>query len=800
MNTEEFKYDAFISYRHCELDKFVAVKLHRILETYKIPNSLKKKLGLKRRTFKRVFRDQEELPLTSNLEDPIIDALNNAKYLIVICTPRLKESLWCKKEIETFKKIRGRKNIFCVLAEGEPSDSFPEEVLFDEEEIEENGKKKTKRIMVEPLAADVRGKNKKQVLKKLQEEKLRLIAPMYGLDYDDLKQRHKIWRQKKIINSVLLITLLSVLFAVYSIAMFIKIALQQNVLAKHHALSLVDQAEDYLKDDDRYKAVKLSYQALTDYEDIKMPYTPEAEYSLAESLGIYDVGLSYKEVANLKVKGVATYLKSSQNAQYGALYDGSETLTLFDTKSLSVIRKYSIKTDYQSEDEFTFIGNDYLAYITGDGNIKIVKTKTGKIVKEITSKDDNYQTVKSDKYGKYLIYNSNNNLYIYDLVTKQNIDSIETNERYMKEMYLSEDGNYLFFLTTKKMFEYTSDDYINLYVYDLKNKKVINTIKFDLGYINGIATKDNNAYLLLNDIHDQQFSTIIVSYNFIEGTINWQQEDDEHWGKIIKRTYPDDTNDIVVASHDVINVLNCDDGSLVGSFSTTSEIINLYAYLDQERFLVFTQNGTVNHINMAYKNNLVINGRYDFNVDNYTGVTLAADGFILIPENENRIILYEAKTNNKAKKITIEKEYLKDDSISPTEFDKVAKEYNLNNKSLILKIFYSPKKDIMFVNYKNGDLTIYDTKEKKKLKNLEDVGQINHYFGKDKYGRTYVGDVSDSYILDKDYNKVGHIKGLYKVEKDKVIIGEGDNYYSLKIYTLDDLKSEAKKYLENNKK
>ena len=30
-----FKYDAFISYRHCELDKFVAENLHKLLETYK---------------------------------------------------------------------------------------------------------------------------------------------------------------------------------------------------------------------------------------------------------------------------------------------------------------------------------------------------------------------------------------------------------------------------------------------------------------------------------------------------------------------------------------------------------------------------------------------------------------------------------------------------------------------------------------------------------------------------------------------------------------------------------------------
>ena len=118
MEEKNFKYDAFISYRHSKLDKFVAENLHKSLENYELPKNIKEKLNINGKTIKRVFRDQEELPLSSNLEDPIVDALKQSKYLIVICSPRLKDSLWCKKEIETFKKIRGRKNIFCVLIEG----------------------------------------------------------------------------------------------------------------------------------------------------------------------------------------------------------------------------------------------------------------------------------------------------------------------------------------------------------------------------------------------------------------------------------------------------------------------------------------------------------------------------------------------------------------------------------------------------------------------------------------------------------------------------------------------------------
>lgn len=54
---------------------------------------------------------------------------------------------------------------------------------------EENGNGSA--VQVEPLAADVRGKDRKESLKKLNVEILRLIAAMLGCPYDSLKQRQK---------------------------------------------------------------------------------------------------------------------------------------------------------------------------------------------------------------------------------------------------------------------------------------------------------------------------------------------------------------------------------------------------------------------------------------------------------------------------------------------------------------------------------------------------------------------------------------------------------------------------------
>ena len=75
----ELHYDAFISYRHGGVDQYVAEQLHKKLETFKLPASIvreKKKKGEKYK-IERVFRDQEELPLSDNLEGTIVKALEN---------------------------------------------------------------------------------------------------------------------------------------------------------------------------------------------------------------------------------------------------------------------------------------------------------------------------------------------------------------------------------------------------------------------------------------------------------------------------------------------------------------------------------------------------------------------------------------------------------------------------------------------------------------------------------------------------------------------------------------------------
>ncbi|MCR5116626.1 MAG: toll/interleukin-1 receptor domain-containing protein, partial [Lachnospiraceae bacterium] len=209
------KYDAFISYRHSELDMFVAKKIHKGLETFKVPRQVKKIGGKSKIT--RVFRDQEELPIGSDLGDNISGALKESEYLLVICSPRTPESYWVQKEIDTFISLHPRDHILAILVEGEPNESFPAQLLNDE-----NGNP------VEPLAADVRGDNIKEVNKKLKTEIIRLAAPILHCSYDDLRQRHRERRIKRIFSIVtaafVIIAALGIGFGIYNAKMANEIA------------------------------------------------------------------------------------------------------------------------------------------------------------------------------------------------------------------------------------------------------------------------------------------------------------------------------------------------------------------------------------------------------------------------------------------------------------------------------------------------------------------------------------------------------------------------------------------------
>lgn len=270
------RYDAFISYRHSDLDMYIAKKIHKGLETFKVPRPVAQKSGKK--SIKRVFRDQEELPIGSDLGDNIEGALRESEFLLVICSPRTPESYWVQKEIETFIRMHDREHVLAILIEGEPDQSFPRQILVDEEGNP-----------VEPLAADVRGTSKKEIDRKLRTELMRLAAPILHCSYDDLRQRHRERRMKKMMSVAAGVAVLGLAFGVYSAynAAMIRRNYQEKQI--NQSKYLAQTSLELFRYGDRQSAVLVALEALPS-EGNDRPYVASAQYALSEALRSYDMG------------------------------------------------------------------------------------------------------------------------------------------------------------------------------------------------------------------------------------------------------------------------------------------------------------------------------------------------------------------------------------------------------------------------------------------------------------------------------------------------------------------------------
>lgn len=345
------KYDAFISYRHCEPDMEIAKRVHAGLENFKVPSSVQKRSQKSR--IRRVFRDQEELPIGSDLSESIATALYNSEFLVVICSPRTMESEWVMKEIDTFISMHGRENILAVLVEGEPWQSFPRQLLTDD-----YGN------VIEPLAADVRGENRRDRKEKLKSELMRLAAPILGCSYDDLRQRHREQKLRRTMGKMAAIlgsvAAVAAGFGVYyaMVANQMKqlanektqLAEEKELLAdemvalnyeledaykeqlKNQSSYLAATAESLFEEGNREDAVLVSIEALpSEYND--RPYLPEVEYGLSNYLYAYECGDEINFDRTLTHEMPVSCIDGSKSGEYIATIDSVGATYIWKTKT-----------------------------------------------------------------------------------------------------------------------------------------------------------------------------------------------------------------------------------------------------------------------------------------------------------------------------------------------------------------------------------------------------------------------------------------------------------------------------------
>jgi tetratricopeptide (TPR) repeat protein len=164
------RYAAFLSYSH--KDAAAARRLHRRLETYRIPRRLVGSEGQRGPVPPRltpVFRDREELPAAGDLSAAVRAALGASGALIILCSPAAAASSWVAKEIDAFRALHADRPVIAAILEGEPAEAFPPNLAA---------------AGAEPLAADLRPGHDGRRL-----GLLKLVAALSGVPLDALVQR-----------------------------------------------------------------------------------------------------------------------------------------------------------------------------------------------------------------------------------------------------------------------------------------------------------------------------------------------------------------------------------------------------------------------------------------------------------------------------------------------------------------------------------------------------------------------------------------------------------------------------------
>lgn len=319
-------YEAFISYCHEEKSSWAAEQIQKRIERFKIPRVVQKMSGKKR--MGKVFRDREELSSSSDMEVHLKEALDHSAFLIVLLSPKVPQSPWVAREMELFLQKHDREHILTILVDGTLEEAFPE-TLRKNEKFDGH---QMKMQSVESLAADIRGIDKKESKKKLKTEIYRLLAPMLGCSYDDLRQRQKEYRMQRTIKMASASAVVLGAFAGYMGWQAAQIQKNYWETLEEKSRYLAKISGELLESGNRQDAILVAMEALPDGEkDKSKPQMPEAEAALSKALYSYQ-GWSSR----------SNYLRSYYMMQTDAPLTDLQSFDSESTQFLSVDKNYTL--------------------------------------------------------------------------------------------------------------------------------------------------------------------------------------------------------------------------------------------------------------------------------------------------------------------------------------------------------------------------------------------------------------------------------------------------------------------------
>ncbi len=508
-------YNAFISYRHAEKDIKVAKAIQSDLEHFHIPGKIKKKTGIK--SINRIFLDKDELGTASDLSAEIAYALEHADYLIVICSTATKESTWVPREIEYFLQNHTRSQVTTVLVDGEPEDVIPDILKYEDRTYQnEYGQSYTVRVPLEPLSCDYRLPHRRAK----KEELPRLASALISCSYDELMNRRRQYRIRRLTAIFTAILAVTLAFGTYMLISRKKIRENYDTALRNQSKYLAYESQVANADQQRILAIQLALAALPKDEEDPRPVTPQAIRALTDST------LAYSQLQGNTVTAIWNYDMPTNVADYQVTFSGrylagrdtNGNVLVWDTGSHAEV--LNLPCTPRAADAIAFL-NDSVLLVRSSAYLTAYSVPEGSVLWKYESEatinyDNSYQKWGDGAIAVATSGGSNSKTFETRMlkISVSNgsiIDSysIPADENAISKPVISPDGNRLAFYTD------STGNVCNLMVYNFGTKKTTKELALTTDRIRDIYWGDD-AHLMLAYSTDSTSSMSMADVSYIK--------------------------------------------------------------------------------------------------------------------------------------------------------------------------------------------------------------------------------------------------------------------------------------------
>ena len=323
---------------------------------------------------------------------------------------------------------------------------------------------------------------------------------------------------------------------------------------------------------------------------------------------------------------------------------------------------------------------------------------------------------------------------------------------------------------------------------DIKSGAIYASLTLDYEGVSVMEFKDGYAYIGANDYSDI-FNTngALMKVNLEDGTVVWSTEVGNLFGSYIRFSAVEEGKELMYVSSMDALLVDMETGVITGTFASNNGIVGAEVYANVDQYVIFTSEGEFANINVEYKQMIIIEDFFICNFDSVVKMERVEGGFVVLPNNDNRLTVYQTSVNPNMTEYT--GTYVAPVIAEYGDYVEQAEELGIEKANMVVCIIEIPDENVIAVSYDDKTTDIFDKSSMEVVETIESAYTIDTYVGKDSEGNIYMSDGITGFAFDTEYQLIAEIEGLIMVDAGAncVVVGEPEEMYQIPIYSTEDL-------------